>query len=73
MNTVGWAGGFLGTILFGWIADHGRYTSEVANMSEALTWGSLIYLVSGVVLIAAAVVYARSNATFPQTRPTDVH
>jgi hypothetical protein len=73
MNTIGWAGGFLGTLAFGAFAEHGRYTSEVENMSEALTWGSLVYLASGVILIAAAVVYSRSNVSINAMRTSDGH
>jgi MFS family permease len=54
MNTIGWAGGALGTLSFGLLAEHGRHSTEVDNMSEAIGWGSFIYLASALVLFSAA-------------------
>lgn len=56
MNTVGWGGGAVGPVVVGWLAVHGKYGSEMANMSHAITFGGLIYVVGAGLLIAAAVV-----------------
>jgi len=54
MNTVGWLGGALATKLTGSYADRGPYGSAVANMSHAITFGGVIYLV-GALLLALVV------------------
>jgi MFS family permease len=53
MNTVGWGGGALAPLAVGWVSQHGRHASEMANMSEAISFCSLIYLSSAVLLFAA--------------------
>jgi MFS family permease len=55
MNTVGWGGGAIGPMAVGWISDHGRHASKVLNMSEAISFGSIVYLAGAVLLIVAAV------------------
>jgi MFS family permease len=54
MNTVGWAGGAMGPLSIGWAATHGRHTSDVENMSEAIAWGGALYLIGAVLLLVAA-------------------
>jgi MFS family permease len=54
MNTVGWAGGALGPLAFGFATKYGRHGSDsVANMSDAIALGSVIYVLGGLALIAA--------------------
>lgn len=54
MNTAGWAGGAAGPLLVGWIADHGRAPTKIANMSHAIAWGGAIYVLAAMLLVAAA-------------------
>ena len=63
MNTVGWAGGAIGTMAFGAAAMYGRHESKAENMSEAIAWGGCVYLV-GVALLAMVVILARRDARF---------
>ena len=44
----------MGTLSFGLLAQYGRHSTEVENMSEAIGWGSFIYLASALVLFSAA-------------------
>lgn len=53
MNTVGWGGGALGPLAVGWVTKHGRHTSEMANMSEAIAFGGLLYLIGAALLFSA--------------------
>jgi len=61
MNTVGWSGGALATMLTGWYADHGSFGKGVGNMSHAIAFGGVIYLVGGVLLVLAALTFARRD------------
>jgi MFS family permease len=54
MNTVGWGGGALGPLAVGWLSEHGRHATAMENMSEAIAGCSIIYLVGGGLLLAAA-------------------
>jgi MFS family permease len=54
MNTVGWGGGALGPVIVGWLSQHGRHATEMENMSEAIAWCSVIYIMGALLLIAAA-------------------
>ena len=54
MNTVGWLGGALGPLYVGYFALHGAYGSQVANMSHAISLAAGIYILSGLLLLAAA-------------------
>ena len=60
MNTVGWGGGAMAPLLFGWLAKHGRHKSEVENMSETISLGGAIYLL-GAFLLLTAVYLQRRN------------
>ena len=54
MNTIGWAGGALGPLAIGLATQYGRHGSDtVANMSEAIAFGSVVYLAGGIVLLFA--------------------
>jgi MFS family permease len=54
MNTVGWGGGALGPLAVGWFTKYGRHSNAMDNMSEAISSCSLLYLVSGILLLIAA-------------------
>lgn len=60
MNTVGWAGGALGPLAVGFATKYGRHTDQTANMSEAIAFGAIIYLV-GATLLAAAFLTAKRD------------
>ena len=54
MNTVGWAGGALGPLAVGIATTYGRHgTDTVANMSEAIAFGAVIYVAGAGALIWA--------------------
>jgi MFS family permease len=53
MNMVGWGGGALGPLAFGWLAEHGRHESKIDNMSEAIALGGPVYLACGALLLLA--------------------
>jgi MFS family permease len=60
MNTVGWAGGALGPLAVGFATKYGRHAGDdVANMSEAIAFGAIIYLVGAVLLVGAGIWTAR--------------
>ncbi len=70
MNTVGWGGGALGPLTVGWVAKHGRHLNEIENMSEAIAFGGLIYLLGagllfGAILLQAKRVSALNRASEP--------
>ena len=61
MNTVGWGGGALGPLAVGYVTQYGRHKKEIDNMSEAIAFGSIIYLVGAVLLLVAAFGFARRD------------
>lgn len=62
MNTVGWTGGALGPIAVGFATKYGRHSGDaVANMGEAIAFGSVVYLAGAALLICAAVWVARRS------------
>lgn len=63
MNTVGWGGGALATMLTGWYADHGPHGKGVGNMSHAIAFGGSVYLAGGILLVIAALVFARRDVS----------
>jgi MFS family permease len=73
MNTVGWGGGALGPVAVGLATKYGRHVAagtsesarraaEVANMSEAIACGAIIYVLAAALLVVAALVFARRDA-----------
>ncbi len=58
MNTVGWAGGGLGALLFGLVAKYGHKPAEIENMSDAIAFGGVVYLVAAT-LIGLAIISFR--------------
>lgn len=61
MNTVGWGGGALGPIAVGLATKYGRHARDIDNMSEAIAFGGVIYVVSAVALLVAVFVFARRD------------
>jgi MFS family permease len=61
MNTVGWGGGALGPVFVGLVSKYGNKPSEVENMSDAIAFGSVIYIISAVLVIAAMLLFARQS------------
>lgn len=63
MNTVGWAGGALGPVAVGFASQYGRHAgNEVANMSEAISFGAVIDVAGAVLVLLAAMGFARRAA-----------
>jgi MFS family permease len=60
MNMFGWGGGAFGPWFVGWLADHGKSSTPIENMSRAISWGGWIYLGAAVLLLMAAGVGLRS-------------
>jgi MFS family permease len=61
MNTVGWGGGALGPVFVGWASKYGSRPTEVENMSEAIAFGGIIYLVAAGLVAAAMLLFARQK------------
>ena len=59
MNTVGWGSGALGPLAVGLATKYGRHGADtVANMSEAIAFGAVIYVVGAALLLVAALKFA---------------
>lgn len=55
MNTVGWGGGALGPLAVGFATQYGRHGQDkIANMSEAIAVGSVIYIFAAGLLLLVA-------------------
>lgn len=67
MNTVGWSGGALGPLIVGWFSKHGRHATEMENMSEAIAFCSVVYIL-GAGLLLGAVSCAKRDIQ-PEVRP----
>jgi MFS family permease len=61
MNTVGWTGGALGPVFVGLVSKYGRHASEVENMSDAIAFGGVIYLLSGALVLVAILLLVRRH------------
>jgi MFS family permease len=61
MNMVGWGGGAFGPLFVGWAAKHGKYPTEIQNMSAAIAWCGAVYLLSALLLIVGILVFARHD------------
>jgi MFS family permease len=59
MNTVGWAGGALGPVFVGWASKYGNRPTEVENMSDAIAFGGVVYLVAAALIAVAMLLFAR--------------
>ena len=58
MNTVGWGGGALGPLAVGFATQYGRHEKSIDNMSEAIAFGAVIYVISAGLLLWAAFGFA---------------
>lgn len=58
MNTVGWGGGAIGPLLFGFATQFGTNATTVENMSQALAAGGALY-VAGALLVGLALYFHR--------------
>jgi MFS family permease len=61
MNTVGWGGGALGPLAVGIATQYGRHEKAIDNMSEAIAFGAVIYVVCAVLLLVAAFGFAKRD------------
>ena len=61
MNTVGWGGGALGPLFVGWTSKYGSKPTEVENMSDAIAFGGIVYLVAAALVVAAMLVFTRKG------------
>jgi MFS family permease len=66
MNTVGWGGGALGPIFVGYVSKYKRQGTQVENMSDAIAFGGIIYLVAATLVVFAMLSFARQH---PRTEP----
>ena len=63
MNTVGWGGGALGPLAVGFATQYGRHGEDkVANMSEAIAFGSIVYIAGALLLFIVAFVTIKRDA-----------
>jgi MFS family permease len=61
MNTVGWTGGALGPLFVGYASKYGSKPTEMENMSDAIAFGGIIYVIAAALIIAAMVFFARQK------------
>lgn len=62
MNTVGWGGGALGPLAFGFATQYGRHgNDQIANMSEAIASGAVIFIAAAFLLFLAAALVSRRS------------
>ena len=61
MNSVGWGGGALGPLAVGFATKYGRHANPTDNMSEAIAFGAIVYLVGAALLILGIVVFVRRD------------
>jgi MFS family permease len=61
MNTIGWGGGAFGPWFVGWLAEHGSKPTKIENMSTAISYGGIIYLLAAGLLLAAIPLYGKRS------------
>jgi MFS family permease len=66
MNTVGWGGGALGPIFVGYVSKYKRQGTQIENMSDAIAFGGVIYLVAAIFVVFAILSFARQH---PRAQP----
>jgi hypothetical protein len=59
MNTVGWFGGALGPLFVGIVTKYGSRPTLTENMSDAIAFGSVIYLTAAGCILFALVLFRR--------------
>lgn len=62
MNTIGWTGGALGPVAVGFATKYGRHDKTIDNMSEAIAFGAIVYIIGAILLLLAAIVFTRHSA-----------
>jgi MFS family permease len=67
MNTVGWGGGALGPLFVGLVSKYGRHANEMENMSEAIAFGGVVYLISATLIFIAIYLFSRQKTGSPTT------
>jgi sugar phosphate permease len=65
MNTVGWGGGALGPLFVVLVSKYGHAKSEVENMSNAIAFGAVPYLISAALLLTAALWFSKRSGLRP--------
>ena len=73
MNTVGWGGGALGPLAVGLFTKYGRHADSMENMSEAISACSVLYVISGTLLLIAAARARRQIAAGASNGETRAH
>jgi MFS family permease len=63
MNTIGWTGGALGPVAVGFATKYGRHAKLIDNMSEAIAFGAIVYVAGAILLLLAALIFARQRGT----------
>jgi len=61
MNTVGWGGGALGPLFVGLATKYGRKSTAMENMSDAIAFGGVIYLVAAGLVFTAMFLFAKKT------------
>lgn len=61
MNTAGWGGGALGPLAVGFATQYGPHARAVDNMSDAIAFGAVIYVLGAGCLLVAALGFARRD------------
>ncbi len=61
INTVGWGAGALGPLFVGLASKYGHRPTRVENMSDAIAFGGLIYLIAAGLIIAAIRAFGRNK------------
>ena len=61
MNTVGWGGGALGPLFVGFVSKYGHAKTEIANMSDAIAFGGIVYVVAAILIVIAMVLVTRQQ------------
>jgi MFS family permease len=61
MNTVGWGGAALGPVFVGLVSKHGGKASKLENLSDAISFGGIVYLLGAALLVMAMVLHQRDR------------
>ena len=62
INTIGWAGGALGPLFVGFACKYGGKPTQVQNMSDAIAFGAVFYLLAAGFLVAALLLFRQPKA-----------
>jgi MFS family permease len=67
MNTVGWGGGALGPVVVGVLAKYGPRAREIDNMSAAIAYCGVVYLIGAALLAVTIIFFAKRDIVRGQT------